>query len=316
MVVLGHESTVPVTVDEMLFLTRAVDARRAPAARGRRHAVRLVPGLRRAGRRDRGPLREGGRRRRVKLEGGGTDRSRARARSSSAGIPVMGHVGLTPQSATMLGGFKAQGRTAEAAQRLVDDAQALEDGGLLRDRARGGAGAGRARGSRGRSRSRRSGSAPARTATARCSSTTTCSASTEGHAPASSSGTRTSPARSATRSRRYASEVRSGAFPEEQHTYAMPDGGAGGVRELELVRECVASDEQHGQRGRERDRARRAPQLQPCTARTPTTSSSRAPGERRRRRARRRSRSPRSPVVAAGAEELTRRRSRAAPARP
>ena len=48
-----------------------------------------------------------------------------------AGIPVMGHVGLTPQSATMLGGFKAQGRTAEAARRLVADALALEAAGCF-----------------------------------------------------------------------------------------------------------------------------------------------------------------------------------------
>jgi 3-methyl-2-oxobutanoate hydroxymethyltransferase len=54
--------------------------------------------------------------------------SRARA-IVNAGIPVMGHVGLTPQSATMLGGFKTQGRTAEAAQRIVDGAQELEDAG-------------------------------------------------------------------------------------------------------------------------------------------------------------------------------------------
>src|SRR5581483_9311984 len=61
----------------------------------------------------------------VKLEGAGPSLSRVRA-IVGAGIPVMGHVGLTPQSATMLGGFKTQGKTAEAAQRLVEDAAALE----------------------------------------------------------------------------------------------------------------------------------------------------------------------------------------------
>jgi 3-methyl-2-oxobutanoate hydroxymethyltransferase len=64
----------------------------------------------------------------VKLEGGGASVSRARA-IVGAGIPVMGHVGLTPQSATMLGGFKTQGKTSDAARRLVDDALALEDAG-------------------------------------------------------------------------------------------------------------------------------------------------------------------------------------------
>jgi 3-methyl-2-oxobutanoate hydroxymethyltransferase len=61
----------------------------------------------------------------VKLEGAGTSLSRVRA-IVAAGIPVMGHVGLTPQSATMLGGLRAQGRTATQALRLLDDARALE----------------------------------------------------------------------------------------------------------------------------------------------------------------------------------------------
>jgi 3-methyl-2-oxobutanoate hydroxymethyltransferase len=64
----------------------------------------------------------------VKLEGAGPSLSRVRA-IVGAGIPVMGHVGLTPQSATMLGGFKTQGKTASAALRLVDDALALEQAG-------------------------------------------------------------------------------------------------------------------------------------------------------------------------------------------
>src|ERR687886_2370359 len=62
----------------------------------------------------------------VKLEGAGPTLSRVRA-LVGAGIPVMGHVGLTPQSATMLGGFKAQGRTASKARLLYDDALALEE---------------------------------------------------------------------------------------------------------------------------------------------------------------------------------------------
>src|SRR5205085_890301 len=66
----------------------------------------------------------------VKLERGGTSAARARA-IVGAGIPVMGHVGLTPQTATVLGGFKAQGRTAERARQLVEDALALEAAGCF-----------------------------------------------------------------------------------------------------------------------------------------------------------------------------------------
>jgi 3-methyl-2-oxobutanoate hydroxymethyltransferase len=66
----------------------------------------------------------------VKLEGAGSTLTRVRA-IVGAGIPVMGHVGLTPQSATMLGGFKAQGRTADKAARLLADALALESAGCF-----------------------------------------------------------------------------------------------------------------------------------------------------------------------------------------
>jgi 3-methyl-2-oxobutanoate hydroxymethyltransferase len=66
----------------------------------------------------------------VKLEGAGVMLSRVRA-IVAAGIPVMGHIGLTPQSATMLGGFKAQGRSAEKALTLLDDARALEAAGCF-----------------------------------------------------------------------------------------------------------------------------------------------------------------------------------------
>ena len=66
----------------------------------------------------------------VKLEGAGPSLSRVHA-IVGAGIPVMGHLGLTPQSATMLGGFKAQGRTAAKAAALVDDALALQDAGCF-----------------------------------------------------------------------------------------------------------------------------------------------------------------------------------------
>jgi 3-methyl-2-oxobutanoate hydroxymethyltransferase len=130
MTVLGHESTVPATMDEMLVLTRAVTrgARRplviADMPFGSfqvsdddavRNAIRFV--------------KEAGADA-VKLEGAGPTLSRVRA-IVGAGIPVMGHLGLTPQSATMLGGFKAQGRSAEKALALLSDARALEAAGCF-----------------------------------------------------------------------------------------------------------------------------------------------------------------------------------------
>jgi len=130
MTVLGHDSTVPATMDEMIMLTRAVTrgARRPLVvadmpfgsfqisdASALEHAIRFV--------------KEAGADA-VKVEGGGPTVSRVQA-LVGAGIPVMGHIGLTPQSATMLGGFKAQGRTAEKARRLVEDALALEAAGCF-----------------------------------------------------------------------------------------------------------------------------------------------------------------------------------------
>ena len=130
MVVLGHESTVPATVDEMLVLTRAV-------TRGARRPVVIADmpfgsfqvsdelALENAIR----FVKDGGAEA-VKLEGAGASLSRVRA-LVGAGIPVMGHIGLTPQSATILGGFKAQGRTADRAVRLYEDALALEAAGCF-----------------------------------------------------------------------------------------------------------------------------------------------------------------------------------------
>jgi 3-methyl-2-oxobutanoate hydroxymethyltransferase len=128
--VLGYDSTVPVTVDELLVLVRAVTrgverafvvadmpfgsfqvSDEAAVA----NAVRFV--------------KEAGADA-VKIEGAGPSLSRVQA-LVGAGIPVMGHVGLTPQSATMLGGYKAQGRTAAKAQRLHTDARALEAAGCF-----------------------------------------------------------------------------------------------------------------------------------------------------------------------------------------
>ncbi len=74
------------------------------------------------------------------VSGGVADKreSVARARAIvAAGIPVMGHVGLTPQSASALGGYRTQGRTMQQAVQVADDALALQDAGLLRDRVRG-----------------------------------------------------------------------------------------------------------------------------------------------------------------------------------
>ena len=130
MVVLGHESTVPVSMDEMLFMTRTVvRSAERPLVVGDmpfgtyqvsdddavRNAIRFV--------------KEAGADV-VKLEGAGPSLSRVRA-IVGAGIPVMGHIGLTPQSATMLGGYKAQGRTAAKARQLLRDAQALEAAGCF-----------------------------------------------------------------------------------------------------------------------------------------------------------------------------------------
>jgi 3-methyl-2-oxobutanoate hydroxymethyltransferase len=130
MTVLGHDSTVPATMEEMLVLTRAVTrgARRPLVVadmpfgsfqisdeEALRNAIRFV--------KEAGPDA-------VKLEGAGRTLSRV-ATIVEAGIPVMGHIGLTPQSATALGGFKAQGRTAEKARRLYDDALALQAAGCF-----------------------------------------------------------------------------------------------------------------------------------------------------------------------------------------
>jgi 3-methyl-2-oxobutanoate hydroxymethyltransferase len=130
MTVLGYESTVPATMDEMVMLTRAaVRGAKRPLVvadmpfgsfqisdeEAVRSAVRFV--------------KEAGADA-VKLEGAGPTVSRVLA-LVGAGIPVMGHVGLTPQSATMLGGFRAQGRTSARARQLLEDARTLEQAGCF-----------------------------------------------------------------------------------------------------------------------------------------------------------------------------------------
>lgn len=130
MVVLGYDSTVPVTMVDMVHHSRA--ARRGAKdtfmltdmpflsyqispAQALENAARLV--------------QEGGCEG-VKVEGGEEIAAQVRA-LTGAGIPVCGHIGLTPQSATALSGYKVQGRTADAARKLVRDAQALEEAGAF-----------------------------------------------------------------------------------------------------------------------------------------------------------------------------------------
>ncbi len=130
MVVLGYENTLPVTMDEMLHHARAV-------ARGAKsslligdmpfmsYQVSVEEAVRNAGR----FLQQGGMDA-VKLEGG-RERADAVRAIVGAGIPVMGHLGLTPQSVHQLGGFRAQGKTASAAKRLLEDAKILEEAGAF-----------------------------------------------------------------------------------------------------------------------------------------------------------------------------------------
>jgi 3-methyl-2-oxobutanoate hydroxymethyltransferase len=130
MVVLGYENTLPVTMEDMLHHCRAV-------ARGARYAllvgdmpfmsyqITAAEALRNAGR----FLQEAGMDA-VKLEGG-RERLEAVRTIVGAGIPVVGHLGLTPQSVHQLGGFRAQGKTAAAARVLVEDALLLQEAGCF-----------------------------------------------------------------------------------------------------------------------------------------------------------------------------------------
>jgi len=130
MVVLGYPNTLAVTMEDMLHHCKAV-------ARGAHFAlligdmpfmsyqVSTPEAVRNAGR----FLQEAGMDA-IKLEGG-RERLEAVRAISAAGIPVMGHLGLTPQSVNQLGGFRPQGRTAQAALRLVEDAEMLEEAGCF-----------------------------------------------------------------------------------------------------------------------------------------------------------------------------------------
>jgi len=130
MVVLGYESTVPVTMEEMLHHSKAV-------ARGVKHSLIIgdMPYLsyqvsdeeavRNAGR----FIKEAGCHG-VKVEGGASYAPTIE-KIVAAGIPVMGHIGLTPQTATALGGYKVQGKDIESAKKLLKDAQALTKAGVF-----------------------------------------------------------------------------------------------------------------------------------------------------------------------------------------
>jgi 3-methyl-2-oxobutanoate hydroxymethyltransferase len=130
MTVLGHSSTVPATMDEMLMLTAAVSrACHRPLVIAdlpfMSYQVSDEDALRAAGR----FLKEAAAQA-VKLEGAGPMLARIRA-LAGAGIPVVAHLGLTPQTATSQGGYRAQGKTAQAALRLLHDAHAAEAAGAF-----------------------------------------------------------------------------------------------------------------------------------------------------------------------------------------
>jgi 3-methyl-2-oxobutanoate hydroxymethyltransferase len=130
MVVLGYESTIPVTIEELLPVCRAV-------RRGAAHPLLIgdLPfmsfqvsseeAIRTAGR----FVKEGGMEA-VKIEGG-SEVSKTVESISRAGIPVLGHIGVTPQTATLHGGYRIQGRNVDSGDKLVEDAKSLEESGVF-----------------------------------------------------------------------------------------------------------------------------------------------------------------------------------------
>jgi 3-methyl-2-oxobutanoate hydroxymethyltransferase len=220
MTILGHASTLPVTMDEMLMLTRAV-------SRGVRRAFVVAdmpfgayqPGEDEALRNAIRFVKEAGADA-VKLEGAGRTLTRISA-ILDAGIPVMGHVGLTPQSASLAGSYKARGRTAAEARRIFDEARALERTGCFAVVLE---------------------AIPARVA-ARITDTlkiptigigagASCDGQvlvwhdllglTRGHVPRFVKRYANLSQTTLDALQRYASDVRSAAFPDETHTYSMP----------------------------------------------------------------------------------------------
>jgi len=130
MVVLGHDSTVPITMDEMIMLASAVRrGAKNPLIVGDMPFGSYEASNELAVANAQRFIKEAGCDA-IKLEGGGTSAERAAA-IVSAGIPVVGHIGLTPQTATALGGYRAQGRTADAAKQVLADAMRLDAAGCF-----------------------------------------------------------------------------------------------------------------------------------------------------------------------------------------
>jgi 3-methyl-2-oxobutanoate hydroxymethyltransferase len=130
MVLLGYETTLPVTLDAMVHHTGAVSrgAKRALIVADMpflTYQITVAEALRNAGR-----LVQSGGANAVKIEGGQAV-VETTARLVEIGIPVMGHLGLTPQSVNQLGGFRRQAKSKEDAQRLIEDAKALEEAGVF-----------------------------------------------------------------------------------------------------------------------------------------------------------------------------------------
>ncbi|BAH43479.1 3-methyl-2-oxobutanoate hydroxymethyltransferase [Brevibacillus brevis NBRC 100599] len=130
MVVLGYDSTIPVTMEDMLHHTKAV-------TRGAKRAfvVTDLPFLSYHGTveeavKNAGRLMQEGLAKAVKMEGG-RELAPIITRCVQAGIPVVGHIGLTPQSVHQLGGYKVQGRDLEAAKKLLDEALAIQEAGAF-----------------------------------------------------------------------------------------------------------------------------------------------------------------------------------------
>lgn len=130
MVVLGYENTLPVTMEDMLHHCRAVArGAKSPLLVGDMPFMSYQSSVDKAVENAGRFLQEAGMDA-VKLEGG-QERAGAVQAMVSAGIPVMGHLGLTPQSVHAFGGFRAQGKTAQAARRLIEDAHILQDAGAF-----------------------------------------------------------------------------------------------------------------------------------------------------------------------------------------
>ena len=245
MTVLGHSSTVPATMDEMLMLTAAVSraCRRALVIADlpfMSYQVSDEDALRAAGR----FLKEAAAQA-VKLEGAGPMLARIRA-LAGAGIPVVAHLGLTPQTATSQGGYRAQGKTAQAALRLLHDAHAAEAAGAFLLVLEAVPAPVAERISQRAPRSRRSASGRAPAATGRCSCSTTCWAWAKGRCRASSSSYAALGDLAVEAVTRYADDVRERRFPQERHTYAIAEDELEHFQRLVEAGSPVGADDEDG----------------------------------------------------------------------